>query len=116
MRSALRYPRVYLFAAMALPASVLVGMAGWSQPRHAVEFAGLVLAAILASALNAQWPNGSYGTAMRPPFVFEFVAPVAARSAGRHRSGGRGHDAKLPIMPRDLIASLHERERCLRRL
>ena len=83
MRSALRYPRVYLFAAMALPASVLVGMAGWSQPRHAVEFAGLVLAAILASALSAQWPTGSYRTAMRPPFVFEFVAllllgPLAA--------------------------------------
>ena len=83
MRSALRYPRVYLFAAMALPASVLVGMAGWSQPRHAVEFAGLVLAAILASALSARWPTGSYRTAMRPPFVFEFVAllllgPLAA--------------------------------------
>ena len=35
MRSALPYPRLYLFAAMAPVAGVLAGMAGWPQPERA---------------------------------------------------------------------------------
>ena len=83
MRSALPHPRLYVFAAMAPVAGVLVGIAGWPQPDRTLEFASLLLAAVLTSALSAQWPAGSYATAMRPPFIVEFIAllllgPLAA--------------------------------------
>ncbi len=72
---------------MAPVAGVLVGKAGWPQPDRALEFASLLLAAVLTSALSARWPAGSYATAMRPPFIVEFIAllllgPRAALAVG----------------------------------
>ena len=54
MRPRPRRLGVVVFAAMAIGAGVLLGFAGWPQPHRTLEFSGLILAAILISALATQ--------------------------------------------------------------
>ena len=99
MRNALPPPRLYLFAAMAPVAGALVGMAGWPQPDHPLEFAGLLLAAALTSAFTAQWPAGPYATAMRPPFIVEFIALLLLGPLAALATAGVGAVARVLAGP-----------------
>jgi diguanylate cyclase (GGDEF)-like protein/PAS domain S-box-containing protein len=63
------------FAAIAIGAGALLGLAGWPQPHRALEFSGLILAAILTSALAMQQSTTEEDRATMPPsFVIDFAS------------------------------------------
>src|SRR5579863_2253815 len=74
MRTLPRYSVVVAFAAIAMGAGVLLGFAGWPQPSRAFEFSGLILAAILTSALAMQPSNTQDRASMPPSFVIDFTS------------------------------------------
>src|SRR5918996_298148 len=73
MESLPRHSRVLAFAAIAVGAGLALGFAGWPQPDRTLEFSGLILAAILASALVQQSATED-GVTMPPSFVIDFTS------------------------------------------
>jgi diguanylate cyclase (GGDEF)-like protein/PAS domain S-box-containing protein len=75
MQTLPRHSGVVAFAAIAIGAGVLLWLAGWSQPHWALEFTGLILAAILTSALAMQQSTTEDDRpAMPPSFVIDFAS------------------------------------------
>src|SRR6267142_19519 len=74
MRTLPRYSGVVVFAAIAIGAGVLLGLAGWPQPHRTLEFSGLILAAILTSALASQQSTTKDWATMPPSFVVDFIS------------------------------------------
>src|SRR5438876_2526075 len=74
MRPSPRRSGVVAFAAIAIGAGVLLGFAGWPQPHRTLEFSGLILAAILASALTMRQSTTQDWAAMPPSFVIDFTS------------------------------------------
>jgi diguanylate cyclase (GGDEF)-like protein/PAS domain S-box-containing protein len=60
-------------AAIAIGAGLIAGFAVWPQPDGTLEFAGLMLAAVLTSAL-AQQPATKDWATMAPSFVIQFAS------------------------------------------
>jgi diguanylate cyclase (GGDEF)-like protein/PAS domain S-box-containing protein len=74
MRNFPRLSSVGLLALIAIGAGVVLGLAGWPQPDRAVEFCGLIFAAILISVLAKQpLPTQDWAT-MLPSFVIDFAS------------------------------------------
>src|SRR5216683_1867720 len=65
---------VIAFAAIAIGAGVLLGFAGWPQPHRTLEFSGLILAAILTSALALQRSTTKDWATVPPSFVIDFTS------------------------------------------
>ena len=74
MRPSPRRSGVVAFAAIAIGAGVLLGFAGWPQPHRTLEFSGLILAAILTSALAMQQSTTQDWATMPPSFVIDFTS------------------------------------------
>jgi diguanylate cyclase (GGDEF)-like protein/PAS domain S-box-containing protein len=68
------HPAVVAFAAIAIGAGVLLGFAGWPQPHRTLEFSGLILAAILTSALAMPQSMTRDWATMPLSFVIDFVS------------------------------------------
>jgi diguanylate cyclase (GGDEF)-like protein/PAS domain S-box-containing protein len=62
------------FAAVAIGAGVLLGLAGWPLANRTFEFAGLIAAAILTSAFAMPRPATRDWATMTPAFVVDFIA------------------------------------------
>jgi diguanylate cyclase (GGDEF)-like protein/PAS domain S-box-containing protein len=62
---------VVAFAAIAIGAGVLLGLADWPQPHRGLEFCGLILAAILVSALGKEQSTTEDWATMPPSFVID---------------------------------------------
>jgi diguanylate cyclase (GGDEF)-like protein/PAS domain S-box-containing protein len=73
MQTLPRNSAVVAFAATAIGTGVLLGFAGWPQPHRALEFSGLILAAILTSALAMRHSTTEDWAAMPPSFVVDFT-------------------------------------------
>jgi len=69
-----RLSGVFAFAAIGIGAVLLVGYAGWLQPHQVLEFSGLILAAILTSALALQQSTTEDRGTMPPSFVIDFTS------------------------------------------
>src|SRR6266850_3184627 len=67
---------VVVFAAVATAAGALLGFAGWSEPHRTIEFSGLVLAAILISALATQHATAKDWATMPLSFIIDFASLV----------------------------------------
>jgi diguanylate cyclase (GGDEF)-like protein/PAS domain S-box-containing protein len=65
---------VLAFALVAIGAGVFLGLAGWPQPDRTLEFSGLILAALLTSALAIQHSTAKDWATMPPSFVIDFTA------------------------------------------
>src|SRR5713101_1357954 len=65
---------VVAVAALAIGAGMLLGFAGWPQPHRTVEFCGLILAAILTSALATPQSARKDWATMPPSFVIDFAS------------------------------------------
>ena len=65
---------VAAFALSALAAGAFLGLAGWPHSDRTLEFCGLILAAMLASALAMQHTTAKDWAMMPPSFVVEFTA------------------------------------------
>lgn len=63
-----------VFAAVAIAAGLVLGSTGWPQPARTLEFTGLIVATILASALAAEHTAGKDRAIMAPSFVIDFAA------------------------------------------
>ena len=64
---------VLAFSAFAIAAGVLLSWAGWPQPDRMPEFCGLILVALLASALAMQHVTAKDWTAMPPSFLVDLT-------------------------------------------
>jgi diguanylate cyclase (GGDEF)-like protein/PAS domain S-box-containing protein len=64
---------VLAISAVAIGVAVFLGMAGWPQPLRTLEFSGLVLAALLTSALAMQHVTAKDSAAMPPSFVVDLT-------------------------------------------
>ena len=64
---------VVTFAAIAIGAGVLLGSMGWPQPHRTLEFSGLILAAILTSALAMRSSAMRDPVTMPPSFIIDFT-------------------------------------------
>jgi diguanylate cyclase (GGDEF)-like protein/PAS domain S-box-containing protein len=74
MRTSHKYALLAVFAATAIAAGILLGLTGWPKPHQTLEFSGVILAAILTSALPA-WPSATEDRGIMPPsFVVDFTA------------------------------------------
>jgi diguanylate cyclase (GGDEF)-like protein/PAS domain S-box-containing protein len=60
-------------AAIAIAASVLLGLTGWPQPGRTLEFSGLILTAVLISALAMEHITAKDWSAMPPSFVVDLT-------------------------------------------
>jgi diguanylate cyclase (GGDEF)-like protein/PAS domain S-box-containing protein len=72
-----RFPRhsgLFVFAAIATTAVVLMGFMGWPQPDRSLEFSGLIVAAILTSVLAVQRPVAEDRGMMPLAFVIHFAS------------------------------------------
>jgi diguanylate cyclase (GGDEF)-like protein/PAS domain S-box-containing protein len=74
MRTPHRRSDVVVFAAIAIGAGVLLGLAGWPQPNRTLEFSGLILTAILISALARQQSIAQDWATTSPSFVIDFIS------------------------------------------
>jgi diguanylate cyclase (GGDEF)-like protein/PAS domain S-box-containing protein len=74
MRMLLRQSRVFAFAAVAIGAVLFLGYVGRLQPQRALEFAGLILAAILTAALALQQSTTGDRAPMPLSFVIDFIS------------------------------------------
>ena len=73
---------ILAFSSVAIAAAVLLGMAGWPQPHQTLELSGLVLAALVASALAMQHVTAKDWATMPPSFIVDlttllFLGPYA---------------------------------------
>jgi len=69
-----RHSGLFIFAAIATTAVVLLGFLGWPQPGLAFEFSGLIVAAILTSVLAVQRPVAEDRGMMPLAFVIHFAS------------------------------------------
>jgi PAS domain-containing protein len=69
-----RHSGLFVFAAIATAAVVLMGVMGWPQPARALEFSGLIVAAILTAVLAAQRPASEDRGMMPLAFVIHFAS------------------------------------------
>jgi PAS domain S-box-containing protein len=69
-----RHSGLFVFAAIATTAVVLLGFMGWPQPGRALEFSGLIVAAILTSVLAVQRPVAEDRGMMPLAFVIHFAS------------------------------------------
>ena len=72
-----RFPRhsgLFVFAAIATTAVVLMGFMGWPRPDRSLEFSGLIVAAILTSVLAVQRPVAEDRGMMPLAFVIHFAS------------------------------------------
>jgi diguanylate cyclase (GGDEF)-like protein/PAS domain S-box-containing protein len=74
MRTPSRRSYVLAFAAVAIGAGVLLGLAGWPQPNRTIEFSSLIGAAILISALAVQRSATTDWATMPLSFVIDFTS------------------------------------------
>jgi diguanylate cyclase (GGDEF)-like protein/PAS domain S-box-containing protein len=74
MRTIPRLSGVLAVAIVAIGTGVLLGFAGWPGPDRTLEFSGLILAAILTSALALPQSATPDWATMRPSFVVEFTS------------------------------------------
>jgi diguanylate cyclase (GGDEF)-like protein/PAS domain S-box-containing protein len=74
MQPPLRRSGAFVFAALAIGAGVLLGFAGWPQPDRTLEFSGLILAAILTSALAKPQSTAEDWATMPLSFVIDFTS------------------------------------------
>src|SRR3984893_16627519 len=74
MRTIPRLSGVLAVAIVAIGTGVLLGFAGWPGPDRTLEFSGLILAAILTSALATPQSATPDWATMRPSFVVEFTS------------------------------------------
>ena len=74
MRPRHRWSAVVALAAIAIGAGVLLGLADWPQSGRTLEFSGLILAAILTSALATQQSTAKDWATMPPSFVIDFTS------------------------------------------
>ena len=66
--------RVVIFAAVATGAGIALGLSGWPQPGRASEFSGLILSAVLISALARQSITAEDRGMMPASFFVDFSA------------------------------------------
>src|SRR5256885_8621826 len=69
-----RHARLIAFAGIAIATGVILGLAGWPQPHRALEFSGLILAAILTSFLTMSQPAAEDEAVMPLSFVVDCTA------------------------------------------
>ncbi|HEY9466036.1 MAG TPA: hypothetical protein VIR54_23235, partial [Vicinamibacterales bacterium] len=69
-----RHSGLFVFATIATAAVVLMGVMGWPQPARALEFSGLIVAAILTSVVAAQRPTTEDRGMMPLAFVIHFAS------------------------------------------
>jgi diguanylate cyclase (GGDEF)-like protein/PAS domain S-box-containing protein len=69
-----RHSGLFVFAAVATSAVVLLGIMGWPQPDRVLEFSGLIVAAILTSVLAVQRPAAEDRGMMPLSFVIHFAS------------------------------------------
>ena len=69
-----RHTGLFLFAAVATGAVLLMGLSGWPQPDRTLEFSGLIVAAILTSVLAVQRPAAEERGMMPLSYVIHFAA------------------------------------------
>src|SRR5262245_8339090 len=62
------------FAVIAIGAGVFLASTSWPQPDRAVELAGLILAALLTSALATEHITAKHWVIMPPSFVVNLTA------------------------------------------
>jgi diguanylate cyclase (GGDEF)-like protein/PAS domain S-box-containing protein len=74
MRTLPRHSGTVAVAAIAIGAGILVGIAGWLEPYRPLEFAGLILAAVLISAFTMQQSTAEDRATMPPSFVIDFTS------------------------------------------
>lgn len=74
MRSPSGRSLIVAFAVVAIGVGVFLGMAGWPQANRTFEFSGLILAALLVSALAIQQSAAKDWATMPPSFVIDFTA------------------------------------------
>jgi len=74
MRTLPRQSRVFVFAAIATGAGLLLGFAAWPQLHLTLEFSGLILAAILTSALALRHSTTDDRAPMPLSFVIDFTS------------------------------------------
>src|SRR5438270_10183469 len=74
MRTLSRHSASVVFAAAAIGAAALLGLAGWPQPHRTLEFCGVILAAILISILTVQSSAAHDRAAMPLSFVIDLTS------------------------------------------
>ena len=95
---------VVAFAAIAIGAGVLLGLADWPQPHRGLEFCGLILAAILISALGKEQSTTEDWAIMPPSFVIDCAsllllgphATMLVATAGTVTQGLTGSSSSHP--------------------
>src|SRR6266850_7384141 len=100
-----RHSGVVVFAAIAIAAGMLLGLAGWPQPHRTLEFSGLILAAVLTSALAMRQSTTKDWATMPPSFVVDFIsllllgphATMLVVTAGTVTEGLTDSDRSHPI-------------------
>jgi diguanylate cyclase (GGDEF)-like protein/PAS domain S-box-containing protein len=71
-----RHSGLFMFATIATGAVLLLGLVGWPQPHRTIEFAGLILAAILTSVLAVQQPAAQDLGTMPLSFVIHVTSLI----------------------------------------
>ena len=69
-----RHSGLFVFGAIATTAVVLMALMGWPQPNRAIEFSGLIVAAIVTSVLAVQRPVAEDRGMMPLAFVINFAS------------------------------------------
>jgi diguanylate cyclase (GGDEF)-like protein/PAS domain S-box-containing protein len=71
-----RHTGLFLFAAIATGAVMLLGLSGWPEPTRTIEFSGLIVAAILTSVLAVGRPAAEERGMMPLSYVIHFASLV----------------------------------------
>jgi diguanylate cyclase (GGDEF)-like protein/PAS domain S-box-containing protein len=74
MRTPPRRSSVVAFASITIGTGILLGFVGWPQPHRTLEFSGLILAAILTSALAMQQSTTQDWAVVPSSFVIDFTS------------------------------------------
>jgi diguanylate cyclase (GGDEF)-like protein/PAS domain S-box-containing protein len=71
-----RHSGLFVFAALATGAVMLLGLSGWPHPERTLEFSGLIVTAILTSVLAVQRPAAEERGMMPLSYVIHFASLV----------------------------------------
>ena len=115
-----RRVEVTAVTATAIAAGLLLGYAGWLEPHRPIEFAALILIAILLSVFGAQPSPAEDRATMPPSFVIEFTSLLLSGWSDSTRAGA-GTTAcncrpERPLRPANLVSMvtvLLQRSGCL---